>query len=109
MVETPSGVDDVEGILAVPGVDAVFIGPSDLALSFGVGRDETANADRIAGIKSACDARAIPAGIATTSADEAKRFAAAGFEMIALPSDAVILAQSCAALLSSVREDNCSQ
>ncbi len=35
MVETPLGVQNAAGIAAVPGVDAVFIGPNDLAHSMG--------------------------------------------------------------------------
>jgi 4-hydroxy-2-oxoheptanedioate aldolase len=34
-VETRSALDDLDNILAVPGVDAVFIGPSDLGASLG--------------------------------------------------------------------------
>ena len=105
MVETPAGVDNVDEILEVPGVDAVFVGPTDLALSFGVERDEQTNIDRIAAIKRACDARTVPAGIAAIDVEEAKRSAGQGFAMVALPSDAVLLAQSCATLLASVRAD----
>lgn len=36
MVEEQESVDDLEGILAAPGVDGVFIGPGDLSLSMGV-------------------------------------------------------------------------
>ncbi|MEW6158399.1 MAG: aldolase/citrate lyase family protein [Verrucomicrobiota bacterium] len=35
-IETPEAVDCVEGILAVPEVDALFVGPSDLAATLGV-------------------------------------------------------------------------
>ncbi|HEY8480857.1 MAG TPA: aldolase/citrate lyase family protein, partial [Spirillospora sp.] len=35
MIEERESVDDIGGILAVPGVDAVFIGPGDLSLSLG--------------------------------------------------------------------------
>ena len=105
MVETPDGVDALDGILQVPGVDAVFIGPSDLALSFGVERTEPTNFDRVATIKSACDARAVPTGIAAISVEEARRCAHQGFAMIALPSEAVLLTQSLATLLAGVRGD----
>lgn len=40
-IESASGVENVEAILAVPGVDGVIIGPNDLALDLGVlGRNE---------------------------------------------------------------------
>jgi 4-hydroxy-2-oxoheptanedioate aldolase len=38
MIETAGAVENLEQILAVPGVDAVYIGPNDLALSCGLGR-----------------------------------------------------------------------
>jgi 4-hydroxy-2-oxoheptanedioate aldolase len=103
MVETPEGVDNVDAILDVPGVDAVFVGPADLALSFGVERDDPRNADRIETVKKACNRRGTPVGIATASVDEAKHAARAGFAMIAVPSDAVLLAQACNAFLGAVR------
>lgn len=35
MIETPNGLEDVKAICAVPGLDAVYIGPSDLGLAVG--------------------------------------------------------------------------
>lgn len=35
MIETPGGLENVDQILAVEGVDGVYIGPSDLALAIG--------------------------------------------------------------------------
>lgn len=34
-IETPEAVDDLDAICRTPGVDAVFIGPSDLSASYG--------------------------------------------------------------------------
>lgn len=34
-IETQEGLDNLEAIAAVPGIDAIFIGPSDLAASLG--------------------------------------------------------------------------
>jgi 4-hydroxy-2-oxoheptanedioate aldolase len=36
MVEDVEGIENIEGILSVDGVDAVFIGPADLARAYGV-------------------------------------------------------------------------
>jgi len=36
MIETQTALDNIDEILAVPGIDAVFIGPTDLSLSLGV-------------------------------------------------------------------------
>jgi len=37
MVETPQAVEALDGILAVPGIDGVFVGPSDLSLTLSAG------------------------------------------------------------------------
>jgi 4-hydroxy-2-oxoheptanedioate aldolase len=39
MIETPEGVDNAEEILAVPGIDGAFLGPSDLTLTMGIEPD----------------------------------------------------------------------
>jgi 4-hydroxy-2-oxoheptanedioate aldolase len=39
MVETAAGLANADAIAAVPGVDAVYVGPNDLALSLGHGRE----------------------------------------------------------------------
>lgn len=104
MIETEGGVENVEAILAVPGIDAVFIGPSDLALSFDVQRADPGNDDRIAALKEACDARGVPAGVAVISVDEARRRAASRFAFIALPSDAVLLGRVYATFLADLHE-----
>lgn len=38
MIETKAGFDAVAEIAAVPGLDAIYVGPNDLALSLGLGR-----------------------------------------------------------------------
>ena len=39
MIEDKEGVDDVEAIAAVEGIDLLFVGPGDLAHSYGVERE----------------------------------------------------------------------
>jgi 4-hydroxy-2-oxoheptanedioate aldolase len=106
MIETEEGLANVEGILAVDGVDAVFIGPTDLALSFGVARDDPANDARVMALKKGCDAAGVPAGVAATSVEEGRRRAASGFAFIALPSDAVLLRHAYGAFLESIRSSD---
>ena len=36
MIETRQAVDDIDAILAVAGIDAVYVGPADLSLSYGL-------------------------------------------------------------------------
>lgn len=42
MVESPEGVDNIDSIAAVPGIDVISIGPGDLSVSMGFNGDRTA-------------------------------------------------------------------
>jgi 4-hydroxy-2-oxoheptanedioate aldolase len=46
MVESAAALEDVEKILALPSVDGVFLGPSDLSLSRGRGAYRNTDADK---------------------------------------------------------------
>ena len=35
-IESPAGVDNIDAIMAVPGIDAAFVGPNDLSQSYGL-------------------------------------------------------------------------
>jgi 4-hydroxy-2-oxoheptanedioate aldolase len=99
MIETVGGVENLDAILDVPGIDAVLIGPSDLALAFQLPREDPANRARIAEIARACAARAMPVGAAAITIDEAREYGASGMAFVALPSDAALLAHACADFL----------
>ena len=45
MIEDAEGVEEVEAIAAVEGIDLLFVGPSDLAHSYGVERDGVPHLD----------------------------------------------------------------
>jgi 2-keto-3-deoxy-L-rhamnonate aldolase RhmA len=59
MIEEKESVDDLVGILAAPGVDAVFIGPGDLSLSMGEPTGSPAVHDAV----TKCIATAVEAGV----------------------------------------------
>lgn len=87
MIETAAGVDRAEQIAAVPGVHGVYVGPGDLAVSLGLSptygpRDERHRA-AVAGIRAACDAAGIAAGITGDPCAEHAR----GFRMVTAGSD----------------------
>ena len=47
MVETRAGLDAIDEIAAVDGLDAVYVGPNDLALSMGLGRVRLADSPEL--------------------------------------------------------------
>lgn len=83
MVETARGVENVDDIAAVEGVDLVFIGPGDLALSLGeFPVPGTKLNTAIALILAACQKAGLPCGIFTGSPEDAARRLAEGFQFV---------------------------
>lgn len=69
-IESKEGVDNIDEIAAVPGVGAIFIGPFDLSISYGV-IGQTDHPDMVTGMKrvlAACKANNIPCGLTTSAA-----------------------------------------
>ena len=109
MVETVEAFENLEAILQVPGVDAVLVGPSDLAISHagdnaGAGRSER-DVSMIREIAAACERRGVAASISCGSAEESQRWQAAGYTMLALPSDAALLGAGMSSVLAAAREE----
>ncbi len=107
MVETRQAVDILDEILAVDGIDGVFVGPADFSIAWTEGKTvDPANEDMMAAIADIA-ARTGQAGkVAATLAltgDMGKRYAAMGFRLIALNSDAGYLAAGAKALIASFK------
>lgn len=82
MVETALGVTNVEAIAKVDGVDFIFIGTGDLALSLGCFPEiNRKHEDACQHVLSACLASSMPCGIFTGNAPEAKTRFAQGYVM----------------------------
>jgi len=103
-IESRTGLDAIDEIAAVEGVDALFIGPADLAGSLGhLGdplHDEVQNAisDALARIAAAGK----PAGIFATSPEDARKRVAAGIGMVSLGTDIGLLSSGARALRALV-------
>lgn len=108
MIETRAGVDDVAAIVAVDGVDALFIGPNDLALDLGSepvpeSRDPVV-IDAIRHIREAGAAAGVAVGIFASTPDAAAERAREGFRWVVPDNDAGLLAKAMARGVAAVRE-----
>lgn len=106
MIETRAALDAVERLVAVPGVDAVYVGPNDLSLALGQ-RPGPDNPDPYQSayrrIALACAAAGVVAGI-HANADLAAKHAHTGYRMITVSADASALVRGVAADLRRARE-----
>jgi len=107
MIETVDAVRQAEEILGVPGVDAVFIGPNDLAASAGLQSGYEGKHPEhkrlILEVEKAARAHGVTAGIMCGSPAVAKQWREAGFQMLALQSDTQLLTAATAEILTEAR------
>lgn len=98
-IETPEGVRNIEEILSVPGISAIFVGPSDLSATLGYPDDPDAPEveQAIQTVLSACKARNIPIGITTGTTTVEKRIRE-GFNFVTVGGDGGITPGTAAAL-----------
>jgi 4-hydroxy-2-oxoheptanedioate aldolase len=110
MVETQAGVDALEEIVRVPGIDGVYIGPNDLALGCGHGRstyrDSVDVEHLIQHIITTCRAAGVVAGLHCSDAEMAVHWAGRGARLLTVGHDTSLLraaaAQTWSTLESSV-------
>jgi 4-hydroxy-2-oxoheptanedioate aldolase len=108
-IETRTAVENAEAILSTPGVDGCWIGPSDLALSYGIHpRDRFASevhAEAVENILQACKNTGKFAGYSTTGPEEALALASRGFQFLTVGSDAGFILKGIAAEMAQLGID----
>lgn len=105
-VESRAGIDALEDILAVEGVDGVFIGPSDLAVDMGYVGDSHAPEvqEVIRDALTRITASPKAAGILALDHATAQRYADWGAQFLAVGIDVVMLAQAARATVARWRD-----
>ncbi|CAK7567710.1 MAG: hypothetical protein SEPTF4163_005678 [Sporothrix epigloea] len=86
-IESRQGVENVEAIAAVSGLDVLLIGPFDLALQMGVVRGGEEHEAAIQSTLAACKKHGKKAAIFCTSGEQAAQRAAQGFDMVSVTTD----------------------
>ena len=96
-IEHIEAVNNIDDILSVPGIDAIFIGPGDLSGSMGLlGQPRHPEVQKVFNkILEGARRYGIPTGLHTLSGEEAKEKIEAGFRFIALSSDSELLCVAC--------------
>jgi 4-hydroxy-2-oxoheptanedioate aldolase len=104
MIETVEALSNLDDILAVPGIDAIYVGPADLSVSLGLepgnNDGEAVFDDALASIVAACRRHGVVPGIHSTGALTPRR-RDQGFRMITATSDALALRAGIASELAA--------
>jgi 2-dehydro-3-deoxyglucarate aldolase/4-hydroxy-2-oxoheptanedioate aldolase len=96
---------NIDEILSVDGVDAVFIGPFDLSASLGIPGQTTDPKvqEAIARIGDACTARNVPSGIFARDAEGVRRAAEQGFSLLGASTDTLLFDGAARRLLDDIK------
>jgi 4-hydroxy-2-oxoheptanedioate aldolase len=107
MIETAQAVENLDAILSVEGLDAVYIGPSDLSISLGCKPSfdelEPKAAQAVEHILERARAHGVVAGIHNGGPDAALARIAKGFQFVTISSDARLLAAGSQQIVARMR------
>jgi 2-keto-3-deoxy-L-rhamnonate aldolase RhmA len=100
------GVENIESIAAVPGIDAVLLGPYDLAASLGkMGAIDdpvvTAAIDRVT---TTCQSAGVPLGYFGVTADAVRPYVDLGYQLVIAGTDTLFLGAAARRTLDAMRE-----
>ena len=107
MIETAQALDNLDAILSVEGLDAIYIGPSDLSLALGCTPTfddvDPKAAQAIDHILDRAKAHGVKAGIHCGRPDVALARIAKGFSLTTVSSDARLMAAGAQQIISAMR------
>lgn len=111
MIETAEGMRNLEAIAATPGIDGLYIGPSDLTISLSEGRlppgfdrEEPEMIEVFKEIRAAAHRNGIRACLHCGTADYAARAVAWGFDLVTVSGDSRLLAAAAQASVARFRD-----
>ena len=110
MIETEQAVDNLDEILAVDGLDSIYVGPNDLAISLGnPPNPEPVAANVIEAVDTIVKKtreRGLGAGIHCPSGASARDKIEKGFNFVTIANDARLMAQASIGEIKLARGDN---
>ncbi len=108
MIETAEALKNLDAILSVPGVAAIYVGPADLSLALGckprLDQTDPPVVEAQQMIAEACKRHGVVAGIHNATAAYALRMITAGYQFVTLASDSRFLAARAAEEVAAVRK-----
>ncbi|WP_310611730.1 aldolase/citrate lyase family protein [Limnohabitans sp.] len=113
MIETAAALDNLDDILSVEGLDAIYIGPSDLSLALGCNPTfddlDPKAAEAVDHILARAKAHGVVAGIHNGTPEAALKRIAKGFQFVTISSDARLMAAGAQQVISKMRATTASK
>ena len=110
MVESRTALENLDDIAAVPGLDGIYVGPNDLALSLGVQPATTPVApevmDALGRIRTSAHAAGVAVGAYCATARMARELAEQGYDLVTPGNDTVLLRDGVAQRVATIRGKN---
>ena len=112
MIETRDGLENLDEIAATPGLDGLYIGPSDLSIALGLpprgvavdpGEDRKPLGEAIDRVRQACEANGLIPGMHCAGGAAAERYARDGFRLITVGVDSSLFKSTISRELSAAR------
>jgi 4-hydroxy-2-oxoheptanedioate aldolase len=107
MIETSRSIENLPQIVSVEGIDAVFIGPADLAITYGMPPAAEpvpgVHADAIELVRQTARNAGLGVGLPCATGEYAAKMAAAGYTLLPIGADAQWVTQTARAELAIVR------
>lgn len=103
--ETKEALEEIEKIVAIDGLDGIFIGPFDLSISMGIpgNFEEPAFLEAVAHILQVCKKAGKLCMIYTNTVEEAKRYLAQGFDAVANSMDTIVFTEAYRSVVKQIR------
>lgn len=107
MIETREALDNLEEIVSTPGLDAIYIGPSDLSLALGCTPTfddvDPPVVEAIERILACAKSHGVVAGIHNGTPEKALERIAMGFQFVTVSSDARLMAAGAQQVMGKMR------
>jgi 2-keto-3-deoxy-L-rhamnonate aldolase RhmA len=103
MIEERIAVDNADEILAVEGVDGIFIGPGDLSMTMGMKPTDPEVQGAIEEVLKKAKAAQVPVGTVASDAAGARRLTGKGYDFILVSNDTGMLAKTAISLIDEIK------
>jgi len=108
MIETQEALKNLDDILSVPGVDAVYVGPADMSLALGcrprLDQTDPPVVEAQQKVVAACKRHGVVAGIHNNTTAYALKMIADGFQFVTIASDSRFLAAKASEETTALRK-----